>query len=339
MLPYLPMAKENSLCEIIMSNQKQAFEVASNQCGETASVTMCAMCGERCFEPIRYNNHLAKPDPLKILVAKAVYNFLPIDYLKYRLMFRDGYIRRCLECGHGHFAKKITDEELANYYKQVYRGSNYAVDTDFVTDTSVSQCKFIEKYVDQITNVLEIGGGACEAMRYLQNGHSKIQLSVVEPSPYFDNYYNHVGINKIADMFPVGSNRWDGTFDYIHTSHWIEHVYDAHKSVEALNKLLCEDGLLYVETPNSPEICFKLDWPDAPHIHFFTKKSLKKLLEAHSFQVLDIVELSFTHEEELQRKQGLLSAEKVQQIHQQYLDSENRASGQYLRCIAKKCSS
>ena len=76
------------------------------------------------------------------------------------------------------------------------------------------------------------------------------------------------------EYFPF---KTDIKFDFIHTSHWLEHIVDVNKTMAKINSMLTNKGGLFIEVPNTE---FYWDYPqtDTPHIHFFLP-NLKKLGE------------------------------------------------------------
>lgn len=76
-----------------------------------------------------------------------------------------------------------------------------------------------------------------------------------------------------------------GSFDFVHMSHVIEHVYDPQRTLDAVARLLAPGGVLYVETPNArgsgERLCGArwLPWDSPRHLHVFTPETLAKVVE------------------------------------------------------------
>lgn len=92
-----------------------------------------------------------------------------------------------------------------------------------------------------------------------------------------------------------------GYFDLIIAGEIIEHIYDTDFFLEEISRLLKKNGLLLLSTPNiaslgrrillllgiNPIIEISPNEIDSPgHIRYFTFKTLKWLLEKHSFKIL-----------------------------------------------------
>lgn len=83
-------------------------------------------------------------------------------------------------------------------------------------------------------------------------------------------------------------------FDVINMRHSIEHMEDPKGALLKSYKILKPGGLICIATPNSSGIHAKIfgkDWPhlNLPyHLHFFSKKSLIKILKDSKFKILSI---------------------------------------------------
>ena len=89
-------------------------------------------------------------------------------------------------------------------------------------------------------------------------------------------------------------------FDYIHASHWLEHVLDLESTILSLRDLSSQEGLIFIEVPNTEHDYWSSTWLDIPHIHFFTMSSLKNVFGRFSFRCLDVGEFGITWAEQNQ---------------------------------------
>lgn len=80
--------------------------------------------------------------------------------------------------------------------------------------------------------------------------------------------------------------------DIIHTSEVIEHVPDPDGFTAALHKILSDDGILYLTTPDSghwgvPRDFMSWDAVKPPfHITYFTRKGIRAILQRHGFEII-----------------------------------------------------
>ncbi|GAJ21743.1 unnamed protein product, partial [marine sediment metagenome] len=125
----------------------------------------------------------------------------------------------------------------------------------------------------RIKNALEIGAGSAHALILLRDkcDNPSINFYVCELGKQWEEYYKIQRIQKIADFFPFKS---DKTFDYIHLSHWLDHVISLNETISELNKIMNPNGYVFVEVHNTEHAYWSLPLNDTPHIHFFTQKSL-----------------------------------------------------------------
>jgi len=158
--------------------------------------------------------------------------------------------------------------------------------------------------------MLEIGAGAAGISSALRRRYTagKISLKshVVEPSEQFKHIYRWENLRKIADTF----EEMDESFTYlvILAQHWLEHVIDLNSAFLKLKRLLKDDGLLFLEVPNCEDPYWEYRFfPNAPHVHFFTPKSLKLLAENHNFQVLSL--MTYGRPIEWEKEVGYLKAD------------------------------
>lgn len=82
--------------------------------------------------------------------------------------------------------------------------------------------------------------------------------------------------------------------DYVLLSHVLEHTISPTRALQNAYGLLKTNGVLIVEVPNNDALGFKMfqqfwPWADVPrHIHFFTKASIRRIIEAAGFRIASI---------------------------------------------------
>ena len=75
---------------------------------------------------------------------------------------------------------------------------------------------------------------------------------------------------------PLGLGFLAGSFDGACSSHLIEHFTDPEPHVSELARVLKDDGVLFVLTPNEPA-----DFENPFHLHLFDRDELRAMLERH----------------------------------------------------------
>jgi 2-polyprenyl-3-methyl-5-hydroxy-6-metoxy-1,4-benzoquinol methylase len=260
---------------------------------------LCAVCGSTSIEKYSYSNHLNKfrKRLLKHLIGHSICPMVRIcskhyyDYLESKLLFSSLYkIQHCLNCGYGVYDKPINIDRLGKYYNTNYWQADGIPENQWHTDNiylhdnrAIGQFDIIKDEIMKVStlNILEIGAGSALFSRLLKaKMGGEVCIDVVEPGYGWKKYYDSLNINHIADYFPFHT---ENKYHYIHTSYWLEHASDMSDTIFKLKDLLTKNGLLFIEVPNCTPDYYKMDIQDAPHIHFFTNKSLELLLKKYGF--------------------------------------------------------
>jgi SAM-dependent methyltransferase len=251
-----------------------------------------------------------------------------------RRFFR-GKICFCEKCGHAFLETPPSEEKLIKYYQKIYwlyRSDNIndqlLSNNDYkINYRSKHQIDFVQKHIDisRLNDVLEIGAGPANASQLLRDKscQNKIKINVFETGKQWEDYYKKYDIEKIADYFPSKTGK---KFDYIHTSHWLEHVRNLNNTLEELSNIINNSGFLFVEVPNEEHYYWDLQIEDTPHIQFFSKKSLILVMKKHNFECVDIGEYGISY---LDRHNGISSNEE---------NDVKSDKGIHIRALFKKIS-
>jgi len=199
-----------------------------------------------------------------------------------------------------------TISELERYYRRQYWGLTPEVPKKAVEAVneyrrdprSLHQIDLAMQMIspDHLETVLEIGAGSAYASLLLKKriGRSSVQVYVCEPGQEWDAYYKNHQMEKIADYFPFPTAM---KFDYVHTSHWLEHVPDLNDTLFRLREIVNPSGFVFVEVPNTEHDYWDLPLTDTPHIQFFSRDSLLKVFGKNGFKCLSIDEYGITFQE------------------------------------------
>lgn len=278
----------------------------------------CGICGSEVTLRKKYGGHVAASS-LKTFIKKS----LPyVDFLIPRCIPKlkrysskrspfKGDVCICSKCGHGVLENPPTEIELQRYYQEEYWSDRSTSvekavgenDDSIDNPRAIHQIGFALKHINcaEITDVLEVGAGAAYASLLLRHQckGSTVNLHVCEPGMQWEDYYRKQGIERIASFFPFETAK---RFDYVHTSHWLEHVRDLDATLSVLNALINPSGSIFVEVPNTEHFYWDLPIEDVPHIQFFTRGSLVEAFKKHNFDCLDIGEYGITY---LERQKGI----------------------------------
>ena len=217
----------------------------------------------------------------------------------------NGDINICNNCGYGIMNSIPNEQLLKSYYMNDYwtlrsKGIKPIFKKRFLKNTrAIAQSKFFQENINKklkVTKILEIGAAHASSSLLIRKNlnDNNIELYSCESGDQWVDYYRDANIKHIANFFPFDT---DMKFNYIHTSHWLEHVSDVENSMIKINSMLSDKGALFIEVPNTEFFYWDYPQTDTPHIHFFSPKSLRKLGENHGFKCLRLETFGNTFKE------------------------------------------
>lgn len=181
---------------------------------------------------------------------------------------------------------------LESFYKEYYGTGGYAVKED----------KKLRRFVRRIARLrhrvvgnafLDVGcnlGFAVEAARragFEATGIDVDEHTVAQAASRFP--LAQFQTSTIEDFANAGVQ-----YDFVHSSEVIEHVVDVQSFAKALGALVGPGGLLYLTTPDAGHWRVPrefVQWPEVKppeHICWFTRRSIRHLLESTGFEMLNV---------------------------------------------------
>jgi SAM-dependent methyltransferase len=129
--------------------------------------------------------------------------------------------------------------------------------------------------------VLDVGcGQGFESARFLSPDRHVVGVDYSsEAAATATARYGPAGL-RVARMNALGLGFLRGTFDGICSSHLIEHFTDPEPHVAEMSRVLKDDGVACVLTPNKPA-----DFENPFHLHLFERDELRSMLERHFEEV------------------------------------------------------
>jgi len=180
------------------------------------------------------------------------------------------------------------DEELSNYYNNgVYYSKNKVVaDINFIRFSeklALSRINLLSENIDlnKINKILDVGAGNAIFGRELQIKYKKLLYDVVEPDEEIKRNYGKWVNDKYKILEEVANTK----YSIIILNQILEHVNNPRKFISDLSMLLELNSYLYIDVPFS-DYLFKSSIE--PHILFWNKKSLIKLLNNLGFDIIFI---------------------------------------------------
>jgi len=222
---------------------------------------------------------------------------------------KDEYnVIECMQCGFKHITPIPTKEFLSEYYKNEFikkRLDKVTADKFYkkMADDYIwldifynEKYDFFEKYIKrEKRSIIDIGSGLGF---FLRSGNVRNWKTFgIEPSIEAYNYSKENGCNVANEYLDETNYQSFGKFDIVHMHEVIEHLPDPLNMIKISKRMLNEDGLICIVSPNDfnpfQEAFIKYNevdkWWIAPpeHINYFDFESIEKLLINNGFSILE----------------------------------------------------
>jgi len=196
-------------------------------------------------------------------------------------------LHRCEACSLMYVSPMPTQEELNQFYQNYHKTSQYTGKLDSKLRRAKKRIRVIKwrargkKFIDVGCNV----GFAVEAARRL--GLDAVGIDIDESSIRLGKSLFPEAMLEIKSVQELAST--GAAFDLIYCSEVIEHLLHPVEFVEALYKILDDNGILFLTTPDIDHFSLPKDilsWDGVrppEHLLYFSKKSLKVLLVGCGF--------------------------------------------------------
>jgi 2-polyprenyl-3-methyl-5-hydroxy-6-metoxy-1,4-benzoquinol methylase len=167
---------------------------------------------------------------------------------------------------------------------------HYAMRPEYERSFKVFSRQFVP--TDRRLRILDIGcGTGLNAHHLAAQGHSVVGLDL---SPVAIEQFRAKGFEGIVCDVADGVPLMDGSFDLVFTSEVIEHVADTAMFLSEAHRLLKDDGVLILTTPNSTFWPIRIlsllgyapsDYEHPGHVRFFSRKTLRAAIESAGFAI------------------------------------------------------
>lgn len=199
-------------------------------------------------------------------------------------------IKKCRECGMIFQSPVLTEESLIELYKnvedQIYLEKNEERKLNFS-----QYVKLIKQYLSKSSHLLEIGSYTGVFLEMLNR--EGIGTAGLELSDWARQIAKETGAEvygqPLSQLYEELKNKYDGVclWDVI------EHYIDPLKELSYMNKALKENGYLFISTLDISSFTAKILGKKYPflmlmHTVYFSKKTLKKILNKTGFKIIKI---------------------------------------------------
>ena len=280
------------------------------------------------------------------------------------LDFTGSKVYYCESCSYWFTCPMPNNRFLENYYDKNYRNDTSVFKTPeyYVTmkRRAHAQLNFIHRIAEvkvgyfKGKKAVDVGCGmGCLLKALLQEGFNAEGFE-------YDSEIIQYSEKKLKLKINHGGFKAENyhDLDLITLSHVIEHLNDLNLYLNQYRNCLKKNTYLFIEVPNTVKKMFEEKVDQESHLHFFSKKSLSKILVQNGFEVLSCVECgvpiekayNFTNEKEKVPfwKKCIYKGMKELKIDSLYCNKtifdgyyenynfENGQSGQWLRCLSRK---
>lgn len=240
----------------------------------------------------------------------------------------------CDACGYGRIAATLAPDEVAGFYQVDYYTHSAAaassarggllerVRTHLAWRLDRGE-DFSPGEVGPPGRIVDIGCGAGVNMARLHA--AGFDVVGIEPDPAARAVASRYGLVHAGAAEDPPASAGQG-FDYALMSHVLEHTIAPAQALARTRALLREQGKLIVEVPNCNAAGFwkfgpSWPWTDLPrHIHYFTRRSLTRLLADAGFEVTQTHYTGYTR----QFQPGWIAA--LNRIHAQLRSPDDRST-------------
>ena len=231
---------------------------------------------------------------------------IPVD-VKTGRKINTGRLVWCKACDIGMMRRAMTPEEVGEAYDiaaYYTHGKSHFPDVPaspidrvlvklaYLTDRGrMMDAAWLAQLQPEASRILDIGCGGGDFISSLA-GPGR-QLFGVEPDPKAREVASSRGVTVeagTAEAIPPGIAAQ--TFDIILMTHVLEHCADPGRALRNVRSLLAPGGGFYCEVPNCAALHFQTyaeisEMLDVPrHVHFFTGRSLRKLMEQSGLEIV-----------------------------------------------------
>lgn len=201
-------------------------------------------------------------------------------------------VNDCLACGH-RFAEISGDDAFVRsiYGPQYFWGggagyANYEMEEQLLICRGSEYAKLLERYGSSKGWILDVGAAAGFVLKgFIDEGWKGVGL---EPSEEVANLGREKYGLKIVNG-TLESLSLDAKFDVISMIQVAAHFYNPSKAFKNAHNLLCENGLLLIETWDRESLLARLfgrhwhEYSPPSVLHYFSKNGLTEFLEKMGF--------------------------------------------------------
>jgi SAM-dependent methyltransferase len=199
----------------------------------------------------------------------------------------------CDNCNFSFVHPMPTEGELDKYYSSSYwevrNGDelNKIINSVDNLERPLEQLNFINlSGIHVVGSMLDFGSGMCGASVIFNRENFCKNITILDKSVQASEIADLLKINKVSSMRKIDNQE----FEFIYSSHSLEHVCNLTETLDEFNRVLKDNGYLFIEVPNIANRSVLNSEHHAPHTYCFSKKSLRLSGEKHGFKLINYEE-------------------------------------------------
>lgn len=199
-------------------------------------------------------------------------------------------IVRCAQCGHVYASPRWTEKELLAAYTDV-EDHTYVTEEEGRARTFRARSRELQRITGPANGRSLLDVGAYTGMFVREAISMGWDAKGIELSKWCADIAKSRGLPVVQQTLEQAASEV-ALFDVITLWDVIEHIDDPVKEIRNVRRMLRHGGIVVIHTMDIGSLCAKAmrgrwPWFLGMHLHFFSKKSLSKLLEREGFKVLD----------------------------------------------------
>jgi len=211
----------------------------------------------------------------------------------YRLSTTDGKFNlvRCRRCGLVYLYPRPTKREVSKFYPQEYYDKQNRLERVVVKLLHDMKIKKITSFKRR-GRILDVGCGSGELLSHLKERVWEV-YGVDTSEVAYKLAKRKIG-QRVFNCELKDCQFVDQYFDVITLNHVLEHMLDPNEELRNIHRILKDDGVLLLSTPNIDSLQFKISkekWfgIDSPrHLNIYSPKTVKLILNKNGFRILEI---------------------------------------------------
>ena len=203
------------------------------------------------------------------------------------------FLAKCVHCGFVYANTPATRQDYQKYYTLHNRYSTLPTQDSSCLKIYETVFGLIKKYIDKDNNVLDVGCGNGEMLKFMKQDGYKY-LTGLDPALTNIDKLRKANLRGFeADIYDEPIGDLCGQFDAIIVSGVLEHLYDLKSAMTNLTLYLKPGGKILCFVPNALEYYLYASpmphYINIEHINHFSPNILVKLFSDYGFAMLECV--------------------------------------------------